>query len=228
MAGLKKLEIVGYKDGGFSQKSGNSFSMMVNPANYDEAKAISYHRGKSRHHRGAPAFDSYQESNIKIEFILDNTGSFVNWMDYKGAVKKTPLSDIIKKLEKTVYAFVGDKHEPPFLKIVWGTLDFTGRLKNLATNYLLFSSEGEPLRAKVTLDILKYVAPKKQEQLDNSSSPDLSHLITVKDGDTLPALCRRIYESETYCVDVARINGLTEFRHLEPGIRLLFPPLSNK
>nr|WP_302831668.1 hypothetical protein [uncultured Bacteroides sp.] len=228
MPGLKKLEIVGYKDGDFSQKSGNVFSMMVNPANYDESKAISYSRGKSRNHKGAPAFNSYQESNIKIEFTLDNTGAFVNWMEYTGAVKKEPLSDIIQKLEKTVYTYIGDKHEPPYLKIIWGTLNFNGRLKNLTTNYLLFSSEGEPLRAKVILEIIKYVAPKKQEKQDNSSSPDLSHLVMVKDGDTLPALCRRIYENEAYCVEVARINGLTEFRHLEPGIRLLFPPLSNE
>lgn len=82
------MEIVGYKDGDFSQKSGNVFSMMVNPANYDESKAISYSRGKSRNHKGAPAFNSYQESNIKIEFTLDNTGAFVNWMEYTGAVKK--------------------------------------------------------------------------------------------------------------------------------------------
>ncbi len=228
MPGLKKLEIVGYKDGDFSQKSGNVFSMMVNPANYDESKAISYSRGKSRNHKGAPAFNSYQESNIKIEFTLDNTGAFVNWMEYTGAVKKEPLSDIIQKLEKTVYTYIGDKHEPPYLKIIWGTLNFNGRLKNFTTNYLLFNSEGEPLRAKVILEIIKYVAPKKQEKQDNSSSPDLSHLVTVKDGDTLPALCRRIYENEAYCVEVARINGLTEFRHLEPGARLLFPPLSNE
>ena len=221
MPGLKKLEIVGYKDGDFSQKSGNVFSMMVNPANYNESKAISYSRGKSRNHKGAPAFNSYQESNIKIEFTLDNTGAFVNWMEYTGAVKKEPLSDIIQKLEKTVYTYIGDKHEPPYLKIIWGTLNFNGRLKK-------FNSEGEPLRAKVILEIIKYVAPKKQEKQDNSSSPDLSHLVTVKDGDTLPALCRRIYENEAYCVEVARINGLTEFRHLEPGIRLLFPPLSNE
>lgn len=142
--------------------------------------------------------------------------------------KKEPLSDIIQKLEKTVYTYIGDKHEPPYLKIIWGTLNFNGRLKNFTTNYLLFNSEGEPLRAKVILEIIKYVAPKKQEKQDNSSSPDLSHLVMVKDGDTLPALCRRIYENEAYCVEVARINGLTEFRHLEPGIRLLFPPLSNE
>ena len=65
MPGLKKLEIVGYKDGDFSQKSGNVFSMMVNPANYNESKAISYSRGKSRNHKGAPAFNSIRRVILK-------------------------------------------------------------------------------------------------------------------------------------------------------------------
>lgn len=227
MAGLKKLKIVGFLDKDYSQESGETFEMMVNPANYDESKSIEYNAGKCPKGKGAPVFSSYGGGTIKIEFILDNTGSIVSWMDYQGPVQKKPLADIIKKLEKTVYTYVGKEHEPPFLRVAWGTLNFEGRLKDMSTNYLLFSSEGAPLRAKVTLSILRYVDPAKQEKINNSSSPDLSHLVTVKAGDTLPALCRNIYKSEAYCTEVARINGLTGFRYLEPGIRLLFPPLSN-
>lgn len=228
MAGLKKLEIVAYKDKEFSQKTGSSFEMMVNPASYNETKAIDYDRGKCPHGKGAPAFNSYKGGNIKIEFILDNTGSFVNWMSYQATAKKEPLAGIIKNLEKTVYSLLGEKHEPPFLRIAWGDLNFEGRLQEMTSDYQLFNSEGAPLRVKITLNILKYVSPVKQELMDNRNSPDLSHLVTIKDGDTLPALCRRIYENEIYCTEVARINGLTGFRHLEPGMRLLFPPLSNE
>lgn len=227
MAGLKKLKIVGYSDKDYSVTTGKSFEMMVNPANYDESKSIEYNAGECPKGKGAPVFSSYEGGTIKIEFILDNTGSIVSWMNYQAAVQKKPLSDIIQKLEDTVYTYIGTEHEPPYLKVIWGTLNFEGRLKDLTTNYLLFSSEGAPLRVKVALSILRYMDPEKQEKKNNSSSPDLSHLVTVKAGDTLPALCRNIYKSEAYCGEVARINGLTGFRYLEPGIRLLFPPLSN-
>lgn len=228
MAGLKKLEIQAFEDMNFSVSTGHSFTMMVNPSNYDERKSICYDRGKSPHGKGAPAFNSYRGGSIKIEFMLDNTGAFVHWMEYKEPVKRKPLSEVIEELEDTVYSYIGDKHQPPFLKVVWGDLNFTGRLRNMTCNYLMFNSEGAPIRVKVTLDILKYVSVEKQKKKDNESSPDLSHLITVKDGDTLPVLCRRIYEDEAYCMEVARINGLTGFRHLEPGMQLLFPPLSNE
>lgn len=148
-------------------------------------------------------------------------------MDYKGPASKQPLSEIIKSLEATVYTYIGNAHQPPFLNITWETLNFYGRLKELSTKYEMFSSEGEPLRAKISMEILKFIDKETQDKMKGKSSPDLSHLVTIKDGDTLPALCRRIYKSEAYCAEVARINGLTGFRYLEPGIRLLFPPLSN-
>jgi nucleoid-associated protein YgaU len=47
----------------------------------------------------------------------------------------------------------------------------------------------------------------------------------VRDGDTLPLLCERIYGDPGYYIDVARFNGLVHFRCLEPGTRLHFPPL---
>ena len=69
------------------------------------------------------------------------------------------------------------------------------------------------------------MSTKEQELAANRSSPDLSHLVEVRDGDTLPLLCDRIYGDAAYYVDVARFNGLDNFRQLTPGVRLHFPPL---
>jgi len=49
--------------------------------------------------------------------------------------------------------------------------------------------------------------------------------VVVKDGDTLPLLCHRIYGDSGYYADVARFNGLSSFRRLKPGLALHFPPL---
>lgn len=227
MPELKKLKIIAYKDEKFSSATGNEFEMMVNPANYDENKLIAYEEMKMPDGGSTPTYRAYKDEVLKVEFYLDNTGSLINWMNLPASSSKQPLSETITNLENTVYTYIGDVHQPPFLKVTWGTLNYEGRLKDLTVKYEMFSSEGEPLRAKVSIEILKYVAQETQDKSKNKSSPDLSHLVTVKDSDTLPALCRRIYKSEAYCTEVARINGLTGFRHLEPGMRLLFPPLSN-
>jgi nucleoid-associated protein YgaU len=41
----------------------------------------------------------------------------------------------------------------------------------------------------------------------------------------LPLLCNRIYNDPSYYREVARINNLSNFRNLEPGLILRFPPL---
>ncbi len=53
----------------------------------------------------------------------------------------------------------------------------------------------------------------------------MSHLITVKSGDTLPLLCHKVYGTSVHYAEVARANGLSNFRDLAPGTQLLFPPL---
>lgn len=227
MAELKKLEIIAYEDKNFSTKTGNSFSVMVNPGNYDENKQIEYDEKKALDGGNLPAYKGYKDEELRFEFTLDTTGVLVDWMNKPKDEELKPLSATIKILENTVYTYVGDAHEPPYLSLIWGTLNYKGRLKSMKINYLLFDNEGEPLRAKVTINILKYIDEATQSRLKNKSSPDLSHLVTVKDGDTLPALCQRMYRSAAYCTEVARVNGLTGFRHLIPGTQLLFPPLSN-
>ena len=60
----------------------------------------------------------------------------------------------------------------------------------------------------------------------NRSSPDLSHMVQVRDGDTLPLLCHRIYNDCGRYLEVAKENKLANFRSLRPGTWLRFPPLT--
>lgn len=227
MAGLKKLEIIAYKDKTFSSKTGNSFTMMVNPSDYEENRVIEYDEKKVIDGGNTPAYKGYKDEDIKFEFSIDTTGVLIDRTNKPSEEDLRPLSATIKILETTVYTYVGDTHEPPYLNIAWGTLNYLGRLKSMNINYQLFNSAGEPLRAKITLALLKYIDEATQKRLKNKSSPDLSHLVTVKDGDTMPALCQRIYKSAAYCAEVARVNDLTGFRSLKLGMQLLFPPLNS-
>ena len=57
------------------------------------------------------------------------------------------------------------------------------------------------------------------------SSPDMTHTVRVRAGDTLPLLCQQIYRDASKYVDIARLNGLDGFRHLAPDTVLQFPPM---
>lgn len=221
---LKKLKIVGYEDKAFSTKTGNSFTMMVNPANYDEKKKIRYSKDDAIDGGNMPSYLGYQDETLTLDFVIDATGVLTKAGD-ENFGKSIP--EMIEKIEKTVYVYVGNAHEPPYLQVEWGTLNFQGRLKDMSVKLVMFAPDGMPIRAKVNMTLVKYVEEATQKRLKNKSSPDLSHLVTVKAGDTLPGLCLQIYKSAMYCTDVARVNGLSGFRQLEPGMQLLFPPLSN-
>jgi hypothetical protein len=131
----------------------------------------------------------------------------------------------IEALRNTVYTYVGEKHEAPVVQVVWGSLIFYGRAEGMKFDYTLFMPNGEPLRAKITLNFVEYTSAAEIAKESQPRSPDLTHLVTVRAGDTLPLLCEQIYRDPAYYLEVARINGLTAFRQLEPGLTLRFPPL---
>ena len=66
---------------------------------------------------------------------------------------------------------------------------------------------------------------KTRVALAQDHSPDLTHVRLVKAGDTLPAMCFKIYGDPRFYLEVARANGLDNFAKLVPGTRVFFPPL---
>jgi phage tail protein X len=143
----------------------------------------------------------------------------------------TPLpSDGVAGLIDSFVALVatvnGVIHRPNYLKLSWAQLQFQCVLSKLNITYTLFKPNGTPIRAKVATSFLSFASEKQLAAEANKSSPDMTHLVTVVAGDTLPALCHRIYGSSTFYLKVAAVNGLVDFRRLQPGMQLVFPPLA--
>jgi LysM repeat protein len=135
---------------------------------------------------------------------------------------KTQLS----QLNAVVYNYDGSDHEPNIVRLLWGSLIFYGRLDSMSVTYKLFKPSGEPLRALVKLAFTGFVSKSEESLKAKRSSPDLTHVVEVKAGDTLPLLCNRIYKDCSYYLDVAEVNGIDHIRDLKPGQKLYFPPLS--
>ena len=95
----------------------------------------------------------------------------------------------------------------------------------MTINYTLFAPGGTPLRAEVSMSFASSVTAKEEALRKNASSPDMTHIVTIKAGDTVPQLCNRIYGDGAYYLEVARINNITNFRDIKPGTTLNFPPL---
>jgi nucleoid-associated protein YgaU len=91
--------------------------------------------------------------------------------------------------------------------------------------HILFTPGGASLRAWAELTFESFISNEEEAKEADKSSPDLSHRVIFKAGDTLPLLCYRIYRDASYYPKVARANGLTSFRRIKPGTPIWFPPI---
>ena len=199
--------------------SKKKFEVMINPSDYTHGFTIQYNKDKALGATGSEQkFDAYKPEKINFDLVIDGTGV----LDSTGS---PDVKTRMKELEGTVYKFDGNAHEPQYVRLLWGSLLFYGRLESLSVQYTLFKPSGEPLRATVKLSFIEFMSKEEEALEANKTSPDLTHIVEVKAGDTLPLLCARIYKDPSYYLDVARRNNLVNFRDIQPGSRLYFPPL---
>jgi nucleoid-associated protein YgaU len=92
----------------------------------------------------------------------------------------------------------------------------------------MFDMLGLPIRAKITASFVERTLSGLGALLSMLSSPDLTHKVVVKKGDTLPLLTYNIYNNQTYYLQVAKVNRIKNFRKLNAGAQIVLPPISDK
>jgi len=99
-------------------------------------------------------------------------------------------------------------------------------LENIKQKFTLFSPDGIPLRATLTVTFREYKT--LQNQLDELrlSSPDRTHVHVLQQGETLAAVSTRYYERPADWRAIADKNAIDDPRRLSPGVFLNVPPLS--
>ncbi|HHJ80067.1 MAG TPA: peptidoglycan-binding protein [Candidatus Tenderia electrophaga] len=204
--------------GNVSVDDGASFEVMLNPSNYSHTYSIAYNKKEALGQLASDTkFSGIKPEKVSFDIVIDGTGV----VELAGDDVKTQ----VKALTDIVYKYDGNNHEPNHVRVLWGSLIFFGRLESMDVEYTLFKPSGEPLRAKVKLAFAGFMSKEEEALRANRSSPDLSHRIEVKAGDTLPALCYRVYKDSSYYLEVAKANNITNFRDIAPGSTLHFPPL---
>lgn len=200
-------------------KTGDAIELMLNPSSYTHGYQLCYNEKAGLGEASPePKYTRSRAEAVNFDIVIDGTGVVP-------VEKNVDVKTRINQLNATVYKYDGNNHQPNTVQLLWGSLLFYGRLKSMSAAYSLFKASGEPLRAKIQLGFVGYVSSTEAALKANKSSPDLTHIVDVKAGDSLPLLCFRIYKNSAYYLEVAKKNGITNFRNLKPGTRLHFPPL---
>jgi hypothetical protein len=220
MCALQYMKITGYKDENYSQKiSGDPYSCMINPETVSWKRTIEY--AETQPPDSSTPSQRYKYSpgdSLSFDIVIDCTGVVDS--------SRLNMKNEIAALENIVFTFNGDIHRPNFVVLQWGqNFTFKGVLNNFDTNYTLFNSDGNALRAKISMTFTQFVAPETRKKKEKKNSPDVSHLVTVEEGMNLPQLCNQVWQNSNYAVQVARYNGLNKFRNLKGIKTLIFPPI---
>jgi nucleoid-associated protein YgaU len=133
----------------------------------------------------------------------------------------------------------GDLHAPPLVKVSWGDdfpgtamgatetagETFTAVVLSVARRFTLFSPDGRPLRATVSVALKHYATVAEQVAAINYQSADHTRLHVVAEGESLPLIAHDAYADARKWRVIADHNGLAEVRDLAPGLLLELPPM---
>lgn len=99
-------------------------------------------------------------------------------------------------------------------------------VENIKQEFSLFSPQGVPLRATLTVTLREYKTLDDQLRSLNRTSPDRTHSHVLGRGETLSSVSGQYYQRPGDWRAIAEANGIEDPRRLTPGLILTVPLLS--
>jgi Contractile injection system tube protein/LysM domain len=160
-------------------------------------------------------FDSYEE--------VDGSGQPVDVRTYTERVARLMIVSIDEG---------NDGKRPPIVEITWcdapsgltnPDFPFKGVLLSLRQQFVLFSDQGRPVRAKVVVGFQEYLSPDEIEQRFPRRGSFPARTYTVKQGDSLPIIAQEVWKKPTEWRRIAVANSLRDPRTISAGMVLDIP-----
>jgi len=220
MSKLVKLEIRPYADAKFKKSTGKVFTAQFNPSEIDLKWGIN----ETGVHQDI-TLTGNKKFSIKVADITSVTSNFKLLLDNTMSNDKTPIIEKLVAFKKACLNVNPELHAPNYVKLLWGRFVFKCQLISLSVKFTLFSPEGIPLRAELDCGFKRFVDYNTKLKEEDNKSPDMTRIITIKEGDSLPLLCYEHYGATKYYLQVARQNALASPLNLRIGQRIVLPPL---
>jgi Contractile injection system tube protein/LysM domain len=201
----------------------DEIAVLFNPTSYSITKPVTY-TSQPRRNLNAPliSFGGGGSRTLALKLFFDVTES--------PTVKGRTISDVRSLTNKLVELtrIERNKGRPPICDVSWGgatpansDFPFSGVVNNLEQEFTLFSSDGTPLRANVTISFMEFLA---WEEDRRKTDPEFSTRVVRRD-DTLSNIAAEMYDDARLWRVIAEANNLDDPRRLEPGQVLHIPKL---
>lgn len=116
-------------------------------------------------------------------------------------------------------------HAPPLLKVIWASLEFRCVLSRATQRFIMFTSQGVPVRARLNVTFSEVIDPLQEIKKVKRETADFSKVYTVGDDDTISAIAAKLYNNPLLWRAIAIENGITNPRAIATGQQLLVPAL---
>lgn len=166
-----------------------------------------------------------QSGGAAIQFVSKSSTklSVELWFDASALADE----DDVRRLTKKVNHFItpiqqGEGMAPPAVRFTWGSFLFEGVMESMDETIEFFSSDGRPLRAKVSISITSQEIQFHEPPPPTSGGdvPGTSPRKQAQDGDSLQQMVDRDRGRGTGAEgwqSIAAANGIENPRRLEPG-----------
>jgi hypothetical protein len=217
---LKRLKIEAFRQADCQGTAARSFEVMMNPNTYSQKYEAQYQARQGAGNTSSPqVFEKIKPQDYSFELLFDGTGT---------AVQKVAVKEKLDEFLAVAALPDSELHRPMYLKLSWGTLTTRCVLKSAEITYTLFNPDGTPLRARVRAAFSEFEDDQRRVARERKASPDLTHVHTVRSGEHLSQLTNHYYGDPSRYLQVAAYNALDNFRELQPGQTLVFPPIQDK
>lgn len=172
-----------------------------------------------------------QAEKLSLELFFDTTDNGMA-AGARSVTEDTDKVYALTRIEPT-------GHAPPQVSFVWGQTvpgrylprasgnhrreSFRGLVENVKHRFTLFSPDGVPLRAIITLSIREFVPLHEQLARANKSSPDKTHAHVLRERETLSHVAASYYLRPQLWRPIAADNAIDDPRRLAPGRVLQVP-----
>jgi hypothetical protein len=173
-----------------------------------------------------------QSEKLTLELFFDTTQDGMG----AGATSVTTYTDTIYQLVK----IEPDRHGPPICTFIWNDKfpgtdissnlgnqrrnEFQCIVENVKQKFTLFSPEGVPLRATLTVTLREYKTLDEQLKQLNLNSPDRTQSHVVQRGETLSSIAAQHDLKPGEWRHIADANEIEDPRRLTVGTFLTVPP----
>lgn len=202
--------------------NGEEFKVLFNPTEYTFEDASKWEDQQGNRRRPELQYTGGDRKRLSMELFYDTYEVKEDVRLYTGKLQQL--------LVVTTDGGNNGKR-PPVVELSWGQAQsnvgfpFKCVLESLKQQFTLFTSDGMPVRAKVSVSFKEYELPKEEQQREPRRSSYPAQTYTVREGDTLSGIASAVWNDPAKWRVLADANEISNPRVLQPGQSLIVPAI---